>query len=358
MNEVEKYLDRVCQSLSGPHSLRQHLREELREHLTEAVEKHVTAGMSQDEAVKKTIEEFGEPEMVRQGLENVYGRRLIGMMIEKAMAWKEKTMKTGWKWSYAAHFFLAMIVTAQVIFISFAVIIVCPRFFQNYEDLQQAPPALLLSYFNVVRFCCDYWFIWLGPIAIVWAVFEWKCRSETKSMIRLTTGSLVSLALMLFICVSSLGFFLSYHQWPWWVKTRQAESVLLQNVTDADRSFSQLARVVEAQDWPAAHKPADTLTDAFRFMRDREHYSTAMLAGLNRRTEAEEMQRLLRELADLSDDIRDGIRDKDVSRIPIYFTLLEKKFSRLKSLAPRWPTKSGTTSQPGQDSLPDSRKTK
>ena len=103
METIERYLDHVCGSLGGSSSLRRHLREELREHLTEAMDSHVAAGLSPEEAAAKAVEAFGSPATVSEELGIVYGRRLLAVVVEKAMAWKERTMKTGWKWSFVAH---------------------------------------------------------------------------------------------------------------------------------------------------------------------------------------------------------------------------------------------------------------
>ena len=61
MDKLEQYLDRVCRGIGGPRSLRQHVRQELREHLLDAVAQHRAAGMSEDEAVQRALEEFGKP---------------------------------------------------------------------------------------------------------------------------------------------------------------------------------------------------------------------------------------------------------------------------------------------------------
>ena len=60
MNEIDRYLDRVCGGLRGSASLRGHIRGELREHLLAAVESRRAAGATEDEAVAQAIEDFGE----------------------------------------------------------------------------------------------------------------------------------------------------------------------------------------------------------------------------------------------------------------------------------------------------------
>ena len=69
MDDIERYLDKACRSVSGPIALRQHLRKELKEHLEEAIEALVATGMSQDEARSQAIEGLGEPEVIREGFQ-------------------------------------------------------------------------------------------------------------------------------------------------------------------------------------------------------------------------------------------------------------------------------------------------
>ena len=71
MNDVERFLDRVRCGVGGSHELRRHLRKELHEHLAAEIERNVAAGMTQEEAIQKAIEEFGD-------LLNGFGKKLQG----------------------------------------------------------------------------------------------------------------------------------------------------------------------------------------------------------------------------------------------------------------------------------------
>ncbi|MBI1830471.1 MAG: hypothetical protein HYR84_03360 [Planctomycetes bacterium] len=94
MEKLEQYLDQVCRTIGGPASLREHVRQELREHLLDAVAQHQADGISEDEAVDKALEEFGQADEVRSELEAAHGkRRMISLLIDTAMQWKEMTMK-------------------------------------------------------------------------------------------------------------------------------------------------------------------------------------------------------------------------------------------------------------------------
>src|SRR5215471_2739267 len=110
MDKLEQYLDQVRRSIGGPRSLRQHVRQELREHLLDAMAQHKAAGLSEQAALEKALEEFGKPEEVRSELEATHGHRMMAVVIDKAMQWKERTMRAKWLWTTWAHLALLLVV--------------------------------------------------------------------------------------------------------------------------------------------------------------------------------------------------------------------------------------------------------
>src|SRR5438105_8157334 len=120
MEKLEQYLDQVCRSIGGPRALRQHVRQELREHLLDAVAEHKAAGLSEDKALDRALEDFGGPEQVRSELEATHGHRLLPVVIDKAMQWKEKTMHTKWLWTTWADLTLLGVIALAVMWISFS----------------------------------------------------------------------------------------------------------------------------------------------------------------------------------------------------------------------------------------------
>ena len=99
MDKLEQYLDQVCRSVGGPRALRQHIRQELREHLQDAVAGHKAAGLTEEAALDRALEEFGRPEDVRSDLEAAHGQRMLAVVIDRAMHWKEMTMRAKWLWT-------------------------------------------------------------------------------------------------------------------------------------------------------------------------------------------------------------------------------------------------------------------
>src|SRR4051812_23245271 len=103
MDKLEQYLEQVCRGIAGPRSLRQHIRQELREHIRDAAAGHQAAGLSAEESLARALEDFGGPDQVRAELEATHGHRLLTVVVDKTLQWKEKTMKAKWIWSTWAH---------------------------------------------------------------------------------------------------------------------------------------------------------------------------------------------------------------------------------------------------------------
>src|SRR3954447_3231103 len=134
MEKLERYLDQVCHSMGGPKSMRQHLRQELREHLLDLAAQHRTHGLSEEAALDRALEDFGGPDELKSGLEATYGHRLLPVVIDKAMQWKERTMRAKWLWATWAHLALAAVVVLEVLLITFNVIFIIPKFQRLMQD--------------------------------------------------------------------------------------------------------------------------------------------------------------------------------------------------------------------------------
>lgn len=214
MNDIDRYLERACRRVSGPATLRQHLRKELREHLDEAIEALVATGLSRAEATTQAIEGLGEPDTVRQGMQSVYGQSVTALLVDQAMKWKENTMKSEWKWMFVAQTGLVLTI-ALALFMTLAVgVFVVPMLVQTYSELGRELPGFMRFPVNLCRFAHQWWYLLLIPLAGTGALFEWKCRSENKLLIRTTIlvgASLVSVALGFWLAAVT---FLSQHNLP------------------------------------------------------------------------------------------------------------------------------------------------
>ncbi len=330
MTEIDRYLDQACRRVSGPAALRQHLRRELREHLEESVRDLVATGLSQDEATRKAIEGLGEPEMIREGLQSVYGQSVTSLFIDKAMEWKERTMKTEWKWYFAAQFGLVLIIALMVFLIGSALVFIVPVLEKSYSDVGMNLPGYLITTIEVVWFVQHTAWIWLIALAGAFGLYEWKFRSENKALIRLTMSIGASVLLAAFAIWVTVAVTIPLFQVRY-AMDRQNESVVMARIIGAHESYKQLAQAIEDEDWPAAKESVRDVRDAYRFLRG-TGTTALVLAGQNQPESSEEIRRLTGEIGGFSDDLYDAIRgDEEPSVVLEHFTQLDNSYSQLET---------------------------
>jgi len=347
MNEIERFLDHVCCGVGGSPDLRRHLRKELREHLTEEVESNVAAGLSREEAVHKALAEFGDLVMIRDGLQAVHGRRLMSLLIEKSMNWRETTMKTGWKWSFVAQVMLVLTIAAEVYFIAAAVVYVLPGIFAWHSRL--GTPTF--AYLGTVEPLGDALYIdilWIPCLLLVvagWALFEWRYRGENKPIIRLAGLSVTSLVVFAVLAIVWVPMGIDLMILPNQIRElqvnltpQQAERLVLPGIAEGDAAFQALRAAVERDDWSAASQAAEQLDDTYRSLGE-VSAGTFMLAGETQRDNLDEIHDLMDAISESSGDIRRRLRvdthredippDDLKAKVLAYFGQLEESYSKL-----------------------------
>ena len=188
MNEIDRYLDQACRQITGPDSLRAHLRKELKEHLEEAIDALVAEGMSKDDATTKAMEELGDPDVIRDGMESVYSPGVTSLFVDKAIKWRDQ------KWHIAAQVGLALIASTAIGCTVFMMIFVTPKLVAIHQYLDVEVNAYLQTAIGVGTVGFKYKWIWLLGLTGGLGLFEWNCRSENKAALRTVVG--VSLSLL------------------------------------------------------------------------------------------------------------------------------------------------------------------
>jgi hypothetical protein len=347
MNDVERFLDRACCGVGGSHELRRHLRKELHEHLTAEIEGNIQAGMDREEAVQKAIEEFGDPAMIRDGLQTVHGRRLLTLLIEKSMIWKERTMKTGWKWSFVAHVALILMIAFEVFLLTAPSTYILPSIQSLHRDLG----IPMFAYLEVLAGLLG-WFLyeygWIPCVIVAlagWVIFEWKCCSENKAIIRLASLSLISFVMFLIMTAVCVPMTIDLAMLPGQIYNTQinltpqkAERIVLPKISKADRAFKELREAIDQEDWPAVDLSADILSDTCKSLH-KTSVSIMLLAGENQRNNLTDIRDLLDEIEDSSRKIhyrcaarskskhQDDLKQKTLA----YFEQLEYAYQELRA---------------------------
>ena len=266
MDKLEAYLEQVCRGIAGPRSLRQHIRRELAEHLRDAAAEHEAAGMGKQEALARALEDFGGPEQVRAEFEATHGHRVMTVVVDKALQWKEMTMKAKWIWSTWAHVVLIVAVVAELAFLYGCVIFMVPRFralqqdgwFDKLND-NNAPAFIrwLTSVVNNVASVCHSG-IWLGLLlAVIWGLFEWRVRSENKTLMRLAAlgTAAMGLAVTVFFMGAALILPLMVTAGP--SSRIAATRVAATHIVQLDESMRALDAAIAAKDWETTQRQVE-----------------------------------------------------------------------------------------------------
>ncbi|HEY7159099.1 MAG TPA: permease prefix domain 1-containing protein [Gemmataceae bacterium] len=269
MDKLEYYLDRVCRSIGGPKSLRQHVRQELREHLLDAAAEHRAAGMSEEAALDRALADFGGVDEVRSELEETHGHRLLPVVIDKAMQWKEQTMRAKWLWMTWAHLALAGVIALEVLWIIFAVMYLVPKSQRLLRDglidsaiLEGQGVTWMASFLSDLSYVGDRYTTWLVLLAIVVVgLFEWRVRSENKSFIRLSTWGTVAVALMV-VGILTAGSLVIPYQLAAPASGRIARPYAEQQIASLDTSMAALEEALAKKDWKLIQEDASQASQA------------------------------------------------------------------------------------------------
>src|SRR5262245_49799777 len=269
MDKLEQYLDQVCRSIGGPRSLRHHLRQELRGHLLDAVARHRESGLSHEDALHKALQEFGKPEEVRSELEATHGHRVMAVVIDKAMQWKEVTMKAKWLWTSWAYLGLAVVIALEVMFLTCTVIFIVPKFKHLLREGLVDPAILTDSGTSWMPSFLDglsevgggYATLWLILAIAAWALFEWLVRSENKPLMRLSALGTAAVGLMLVVWLTGAAVMISFCVGlP--AAAGLARQFAVDQVAHSDAAVSALEQALAKKDWEAMPSHADRAAQA------------------------------------------------------------------------------------------------
>jgi hypothetical protein len=340
MDKLEKYLDQVCRSVGGPRSLRQHLRQELHEHLQDAVAQHRAAGLSEEEACARALAEFGRPEEVRSELEATHGQRLLPVLIAKAMQWKEMTMRAKWLWMSWAHLALAAVVLLEVLFLTFLVVFIVPRFNRLLSDgaidaaeLERLGMTWMPAFANgVTRIAGGYATWWLLLAIAVIAVFEWRVRSENKPWMRLAALGSVGLGLMLVLMVTAASLVIPFCLGAP-ATGRLARAFGREQVVKIDAAVSALEQA-GGKDWGAIQEPLDRAAHALVNLATKAPVLPALSAAPGAPPPDELRARVQAAEAHLV-EAREAVAAKDTARLGTALVKFRQAFEPVREAAQR-----------------------
>jgi hypothetical protein len=320
MDKLERYLDQVCRSIGGPKAMRQHVRQELREHLLDAVAQHKAAGMPEEQALERALQEFGKPDEVRSELEATHGYRMMSVVIDKAMQWKEMTMKAKWLWASWAYLAVVVLIALELLSIMFNVVFLIPKYQKLRRDgiidpaIDEESGVAWMTRFlhGLSDFTGHYTTYLLIAAAAAWGLFEWRVKSENKSFIRLAILGTVAVVLMVVFALTTGGQIIQFYLGvP--AMGKMVRPWIAEQIGTIDASESGIEQALAKKDWDGMREQAEKASKALNNLS-----AGPALPSLTRWNEPPTLEELQADLKLAKDDftaVQQAIREKNAAQV-------------------------------------------
>ncbi len=340
MDKLDQYVDQVCRSIGGPWAMRQHVRQELREHLRDAVAQHQAAGLPEEEALARALDEFGKPEDVRSELEAMHGHQMMAVVIDKAMQWKEMTMRAKWLWTTWAYLGLAVTIALEVLFITFLVMMIIPKIHKlmhdgmiDYAIIEEHEVTWMPAFLNSLeRVTNGYTTLIVLGVAVLWGIFEWRVKSENKSLMRLSALATVAAVLMAVIILAAGSMVVTFTlAMP--AMGQLSRPFALEKVSTIETSTSALEAALAENNWSAMQEPMDQASNAIRKLA----YGPA-LTSLTRSNEPPTLDELRDHVKAASERLaraQESIREKNAEQLKTAIEAFRKSYEPVRQAAQR-----------------------
>ena len=339
MEKLEQYLDQVCHNIGGPREMREHVRQELREHLRDAVAGHKAAGLSEEAALEKALAEFGQPDEARTELEAAHGQRMT-WILDKAMQWKEMTMKAKWLWTTWAYLSLATVIALEALFLTFMIMMIIPRFKKLLTDgmidqgvIDDSETRWMVNFLYDVGYVFGehtIFFVFIPPV--IWALFEWFVCSENKTFMRLSALGTIAVALLVIVVLTASSLVILFCLgMP--AMSAMARPWAEERVTSLDASVHALEEAAAKKDWPAMQEHAKKAAGATNQLLHGP--ATTSLAPPNDSEKAEFMRASARGMRYTLTEMQKAIGEHDLPRVEKELDPLRKTMAPLREAAKR-----------------------
>ena len=109
------------------------------------------------------------------------------------MQWKERTIKSDWKWRFTAQVFLVLSICLSVGVTCFLFLFITPSVMYLFVQTGEEFPDHLKAIWNIGDLLIARPYLVVTLVVALAGLFEWKCQSENKTLIRTAMLAVVSL---------------------------------------------------------------------------------------------------------------------------------------------------------------------
>ncbi len=351
MDRLDRYLNQICWSIGGPKALREHVRQELRTHLLDAVEQHKTAGLTDEDAVTKAMEEFGRPEDLRPELEATHGHRMLAVLIDRALQWKERTMRAKWLWWSWANLTLILMIALELLFIAFNVYFIIPKFqgllgagLIDGEFLRKLGGSWMLTFLDRLTTVevNHGWSILLTAAAAI-GLFEWRVKSEHKSLMRFSALGTSALGLFLVVMVMTVSLVVTFC-----LATPELGPMVrpwaVEQVASIDAAIDGIEQARVKKDWDRMQEQAERASSATE--RLARGPAIDSLVGWSPASTLRKLRDDVHATSEHLRDVQKAIREKDEIRLSTSLREFRNSYEPVRNVSKRSPA-SGRERSPG-----------
>ena len=277
---------------------------------------------------------------MRSELEATHGQRLLPVVIDKAMQWKEMTMRARWLWTTWAFLGLALVLALEILFITFMVLFIVPKFQRlmrdgiiDYAVLEEQGVTWMPAFLSNLKHVTGGYttFIVIGA-AVLWGLFEWRVKSENKSFMRLSALGTVAVGLMVVVFLTAGTMVVSFAlAMP--AMGRMARPFALEQVATVDTSIGALEQARAKEDWKSMQEHAN---QAFSAM-NRLSVGPALpsLTSRNEPPTVDELQAQFKTAFESVRTVQQAIAAKDASRVDATLAEFRKAFAPVRDASKR-----------------------
>jgi hypothetical protein len=195
---------------------------------------------------------------------------MLAVVIEKALQWKEMTMRTKWLWTTWAYLGVVGVIVLEVLFLTFLTLMIVPKYQKMLHDgmIDQAiveehelewMPGFLFGLKDVME--GSLMLPALVIVAVLWGLFEWRVKSENKHLMRLAALGTAAVGLMVVVVLAAGALVISFClAMP--AMGELSRPFALEQVAAIETSTGALGEALAQKDWKTAQAQAELTSGA------------------------------------------------------------------------------------------------
>jgi hypothetical protein len=249
----------------------------------------------------------------------MHGHRLLPLVIDRAMQWKERTMRAKWLWTTWAYLVVVGVIAMQVFFFTFAQMMYVPKLrkiqgdgWLGMDDTNLPVTAWLDSLLRGLEWVGNHATACLLIGAGLWGLFEWRVRSENKPFIRLSVLGTAALVMMVGVFLITGALVIPFELgMPAMIQI--ATPFVSEQMETIDTSIRAIEQAMAKKDWAAVGNNAERASSAVNRL-------SAAAGALpsparQRKPKVDELRAWLKSAQEHLLEAQKASRDKDAGRL-------------------------------------------